>query len=87
MLEVNDQPRQWWIFYPIKGLDIVDEKHDLLEPMFGDCTLVSRKHVRKIVPLLRLNERMAPGHDHEHDITYMIENATRRGEFQSFVVL
>lgn len=87
MSEIKDQPREWWIFYPIKGLDIADEKHDLLEPMFGDSTLVSRKHVRQIVPLLHLNERMAPGHDHEHDITYMLENATLSDEFQSYVAV
>lgn len=83
----EEQPRQWWMFYPIKGLDVTDEEHDLLDPMFGDCTLISRNHIQQIVPLLRLNERMAPGHDHERGITYMLENATLREEFQSFVAV
>jgi hypothetical protein len=87
MSGIEEQPRQWWMFYPIKGLDITDEEHDLLNPMFGDCTLISRNHIRQVVPLLRLNERMAPGHDHERDITYMLENATLRDEFQSFVAV
>jgi len=83
----EEQPKQWWMFYPIKGLDITDTEHDLLDPMFGDCTLISRHHIQQIVPLLRLNERMAPGHDHERDVTYMLENATLREDFQSFVAV
>lgn len=71
----------------MKGLDISDEEHDLPAPMFGDCTLVSRNHIPQIVPLLRLNERKAPGHDHAHDVTYMLENATFHEEFQSFVAV
>lgn len=77
----------WWIFYPVKGLDIADERPDLDAPMFGDATLISKKHIRQVVPLLKLNEGGVSGHDHEKDVTYILEHATFKEEFHSMIAV
>ncbi len=83
----NEEQRTWWAFYPLKGLDIEDPTDDLDAPLFGDATIVSRSQIRTVVSKLHLNERMAPGHDHESDVVYMLENATFSEEFNSFVAV
>src|SRR5690349_19819644 len=87
MSSSEDPIRTWWIFYPLKGLEIIDVRHDLLQPIFGDIALISKKHIRQIVPLLRLNQRLSPGHDHERDIVYMLENITFKEEFDSYIAV
>lgn len=77
----------WWTFFPLKGLDITDRGHDLDTPLFGDATIISKRHVRQIVPLLRMNERMSPGHDHEGGVVFMMEHATFQSDFQSFIAV
>lgn len=46
----------WWILYPLVGLDITDEESDLEEPepLFGDATLLSHKHVQTYMDKLAL---------------------------------
>lgn len=87
MDEGDDSKATWWVLYPLRGLDVTDDYHELDEPIFGDVAVISKQHIRQIVPLLKLNERMSPGHDHERDITYMLEHATLKEEFQSFIAV
>ena len=77
----------WWVLYPLKGLDIADAQHDLQTPMFGDATVLSRKYIRDIIPLLRLNERASPGHDHEASATYLFEHAVFGDNFNSLLAV
>jgi hypothetical protein len=84
---MKDPKPGWWVFYPVKGLDITDEEADLDQPLFGDATVISKKHIRKLVPLLRLNERGAPGHDHEADTILIIEKNTFSTDFHSFIAV
>ncbi|HEV2863652.1 MAG TPA: hypothetical protein VGX48_21745 [Pyrinomonadaceae bacterium] len=83
MPEHTDRKRTWWVLYPLKGFDITDERHGLDEPIFGDLAVISKKHIRQIVSLLKLNERMSLGHDHEESISYMLEHATFKGPASS----
>ena len=41
----------WWFLYPFCGLELTDEHHDLNspEPLLDDATIVSKKHIPKIV--------------------------------------
>ncbi len=64
----SPQASSWWVFFPFKGLDISDEQPDLEAPLFGDATIISKKHMVQLVPRLKMNERMAPGRDHEADL-------------------
>lgn len=75
------------MFFPMKGISITDEHPQFQKPVFGDATLVSRSHVREFVPWLKLNERMSPRHNHEADVTYMLEHATLQEEFQAFIAV
>lgn len=67
---------RWWIFFPLRGLDVIDEHPNLKKPLFGDATLISKSHVRGVVQQARFNEGMSVEHDYEKDIVFMIENAT-----------
>ena len=77
----------WWIFYPLKGLRITDKLHSLDHPLFGDATIISRQHIKDIVALLKLNETMVKGHDHEGSVTYFFENLAFDEEFESFIAV
>ena len=87
--EYQPEPVQgrWWILFPLRGLDVIDEHPDLKNPVFGDATIISKSHIREIVQSAKFNVAMAPGHDHEKDIIFMIEHATLEEEYQSLVVV
>jgi len=87
MAEETEQTKTWWVFFPVKGLDVLNKRHDLDKPLFGDATLVSKKHIRQIVHLLEANKRMGGDHDHERDIIYMMEHATLTEDFQSLIAV
>jgi len=87
---LSKPPRKtnWWVFFPILGLDLIDEQHDLDRPMFGDATLISKSHIAQIVPLLKLNERGISSHDNEGFITdLLVKHATLRKEFHSYIAV
>lgn len=72
----------------IKGLEITDKQHDLVRPIFGDIALVSKKHIRQVVPLLKLNERAAPGVDPEREIIHLLESITLfKEEFHTYIAV
>ena len=77
----------WWIFYPLKGFDIADEEHDLSNPMFGDTTIVSKRHMPQIIKLLKLNEQGDTSYDHEARAISLIENSTLGERFHSFIAV
>ncbi len=55
--------QNWLIFFPMYGIDITDAEHDLDKPMFGDCTIVSSKHVpelKAVVPMMLPNDFRTP---------------------------
>jgi len=85
--DTDNATTTWWIFYPVKGLDIATEQPELDKPMFEDATLISKRHLRELVGLLRLNERMMPGHDHERDIYYLLQHATLEEKYHSMIAV
>lgn len=48
-------PGPWWAFYPLVGIDITDSEPDLDTPLFGDCTIISRRHIERVVDWLYQN--------------------------------
>ncbi len=76
-----------WVLFPLRGLDITDEQHDLFQPAFGDFTVVSKNHIRQIIKLLNLSKDPVHGEQNEHDTIYMVENATFREDFHSFIAV
>jgi hypothetical protein len=84
----NSNETNWWVFFPILGIEITDEQHDLDQPIFGDATLVSKSHIAQIVPLLKLNEQGTSSHDNEKFIMdLLIEHATLRKKFRSYIAV
>jgi hypothetical protein len=77
----------WWILYPFRGLDIADEQHDVINPAFGDFTVIAKKHIRQIIPLLNFTDDTVHGEQNERDVIYMMENATFREDFDSFIAV
>lgn len=75
----------WWVLFPLKGLELTDLDHDLANPLWPDSTIISKEHGRKIIRSMKLNQAGAPGHDHESDAIYMMDNVTFKEEFHSFV--
>lgn len=84
-----DPPRAttWWALYPLKGLEVLDKEPDLNSPLFGDFSVVSKRHISSLVNRLNLNDRMAPGHDHESDVKYILSRITGDEEFQSYIAV
>jgi hypothetical protein len=85
MVDYEEKSKTWWIFHPLKGLDITDEFHDLDSPMFQDATIISRKHIRQIIAnKMKLNEK------NQHEIISLFDPDPRFdwGEgFQSFIAI
>lgn len=75
----------WWLFFPFKGLEVTNKTPDLHAPLFGDFSIINKEHMNKIVPQLKLNQRMVPGHDHESDILFIVKRATFGEDFHSFI--
>lgn len=84
---IDNATTTWWVFYPVKGLDIATEKPELDKPMFEDATLISKRHLGELVRLLRLKERMTPGHDHEQDIYSLLQHATLEEKYHSMIAV
>ncbi len=78
---------KWWIFFPLRGLDLIDKHPTLKKPLFGDATLLSKSHVKEVVHEAKINEKGSPGHDHEKDITMLIESKALNEEYQSLVAV
>ncbi|MDC4225193.1 MAG: hypothetical protein MPW14_18140 [Candidatus Manganitrophus sp.] len=78
----------WWVFYPLKGIDVTGPVNDLLnDPLFGDATIISKNHIKDIVLSLKLNEQKTPEHDHEKSLIFLMEHAGIDGEFHSFMAV
>lgn len=52
----DKEEADWWLFYPLCGLDITDATHGLRKPLFGDVTLVSKRHLPAIIGLMPHHE-------------------------------
>ncbi|MBV6515390.1 MAG: hypothetical protein HPKKFMNG_01029 [Planctomycetes bacterium] len=61
-----------WIIFQLKGLCIEDENVLLRPAPWGDATVASPQHMKLLVSSLELNKRMAPGHDHERSVLFMM---------------
>ena len=83
----SEKKSAWWIFFPLKGLDIIDQDHDLDSPLFGDSTVISKSHIPSIVKRLKLNEHGAPGFDHEGVRIQSFQQLTFDEEFHSLVAV
>jgi hypothetical protein len=84
---MTEKANTWWILYPFRGLDIADEQHDVINPAFGDFTIIAKKHIRQIIPLLNFTDDPVHGKQNEQDVIYMVENATLREDFHSFIAV
>lgn len=71
MTNDEETTKEWWIFYPVKGLNITDETRDLESPMFQDATIISRRHFIQY-------ERNSEDVDHVADL---------RKDFQSYIAV
>lgn len=83
----DKKSNSWWVFFPLKGFELTNTRHDLKNPMFKDITFVTKKHMDSIVLLLKLNQRMAPNYDHEKDLLIMLKNATFGEDFNTFLAV
>jgi len=77
----------WWVLFPLKGLELTDPEHDLTDPLWSDSSIISKRHAGEIIKALKLNERGAPGQDHERDAIYIMQNITFSEEFHSFIAI
>jgi hypothetical protein len=77
----------WWMLFPITGLEVADDSTGFDSPCFGDATVFSKAVMPQAVAQLRLNERSTPGHDHEKDVVWLLNNAAFRQEFHSFLAI
>jgi hypothetical protein len=56
----SEKTLSWWVFFPLCGLEITDEAHDLDSAMFGDATILSKRHIEEVVrraPLDAITEK------------------------------
>lgn len=77
----------WWVLFPLKGLELTDLEHDLADPLWSDSTIISKVHAGAIIRSLKLNQAGAPVHDHESDAIYMMDHVTFKEEFHSFIAI
>ena len=77
----------WWVFFPLKGLTISDETHDLLDPLFGDTTILLKAHAKQIVSLMILNSRQTSEKNDEEFLRIVMERAAIPAEFNSFIAV
>lgn len=77
----------WWILYPLRGFDLAEDELDLSTPLFGDATVISRRHARALAAATRINEYASPGHDHEAAVAHILGNATLGTPFHSFIAV
>ena len=84
---MTDKSRVWWAIFPVLGININNKHSGIHRPMFGDSTLISRNHIPELVRKLRMNERMAPGYDHEKDAIFILNQASQSEEFHSFIAV
>ena len=54
--EEEKEEADWWMFYPLCGIDVTDARHGLRKPLFGDVTLVSKRHLREVIALMPHHE-------------------------------
>ena len=48
---INPDRRSWWLLLPLQGLDLTDERLNLLEgdALFGDATILSKRQIPELV--------------------------------------
>lgn len=79
--KVNKKSKTWWIFYPLKGFDITNIRDDINKPMFEDSTIISRRHISRIVNLLGNSKKSSA------DIEFILSKDISRQEFNSFIAV
>lgn len=77
----------WWVLFPLKGLELTDLEHDLADPLWSDSTIISKVQAATIVRSMQRNKVATSGQAHETDAVYMLENATFQEEFHSFIAI
>src|SRR5690348_12769127 len=55
MSKLSSLSENWWFLYPVTGLSLLDDSHDLEQPMLGDATILSTQHVDQIMALIGAN--------------------------------
>lgn len=71
----------WWVFFPLKGLTISDETHDLLDPLFGDATILSKEHAKQIVLLMNVDLRT------KESFRLLMKSPAIPAEYHSFIAV
>ena len=55
-----EEKKTWWFLFPLRGLDISDDQHDLENPIFGDFCIISRKHLKDLVQMFNSLTKIPP---------------------------
>ncbi|MEP6879489.1 MAG: hypothetical protein ABI865_11625 [Nitrosospira sp.] len=77
----------WWVLFPLKGLELTDLEHDLADPLWSDSTIISKVHADTIIRSMKLNQAGAHVRDHERDAIYMMDNVTFKEKIHSFIAI
>jgi hypothetical protein len=77
----------WWTFFPVKGFELLDESFNFTDPLFGDATIISKRHIKGIISHIDFNESLSKNHDHDSDITFMMENLLSKEDYHSLIAI
>ncbi len=77
----------WWVLFPLKGLELTDLEHDLADPLWSDSTIISKVQAATIIRSMQHNKVATSAQAHERDAIYMLENVTFQEEFHSFIAI
>jgi hypothetical protein len=75
----------WWSLFPIFGLDLLDENYNFSRPLFGDATIISKRHIKQIISQLKLNDDTS--FDHERDLLDHIERMVNDVDYHSYIAV
>ncbi|NUU78802.1 hypothetical protein [Paenibacillus xylanilyticus] len=76
--------KEYWVFFPLKGIDISAKDIEIESPLFGDATIISKKNIKQIVEKLR-SDKESNFSNHLDEISYMLKNITFKESFHSFL--
>lgn len=88
-MELQEEEREgnWWILHPFRGIEITDVRHNLRNPIFGDASLVSVKHLPAIVRLLKLDDDPDYGKKETHHLVEMAQRIAKQESAETFLAV
>ena len=85
-MEERELRNNWWFFFPLKGIHLKNNNHNIESPIFGDATIIAKIHVEQVVSMLNLDDK-ADKNKHASNITYMMRHATFYENFSTFIAV